>query len=455
VILPAINQANPKRGTEVKRDTRSVTLSVGAEAVFLPLVTAFIEKGANCFGLEMGEALRLTLAAEEVFMHLCRMVTAPGGPVQIICSDGGYYAQAVFSLPAEAFDLRAFNLTATISMEDDADLDSMGLVLASRSVDRFLLNREEGGSLQLALIKEKSYPALSESPPAVATPLTGATLRTPGPEELKFISQLAVSYYDAGMLSDILLHPGKLADMIAVGEYDSLAAVGTAGGIGGAIFWHRVEENTVECFGPYVFNQDPASDIPEELLEGCIGTVAKTQAVGIINTRPTPEFPKRHFELLGTLDAYAPDGSSARIETWFRLMCEDMGTTAWVHPEIEAFVRREYARLVLPRAIRIERPSGETLPPHSVISAEFDRLHGHVSLRPMWPGADAAENIERHVRLMKGEKILNINFVVDLGHAWQSVFVPGLLGSGFEPRFVVPYAGKGDVVVFQFGGQHE
>jgi hypothetical protein len=430
-------------------------LSVDADEVFLPLVTSFIENAANCFGLGTEESLRLTLAGEEVFMHLCKVVMPSGLPVQIDCSDGGYYTQAVFSLPADAFDLQAFNITATISMEDDAEMDAMGLVLASRSVDRFLLSREEKGCLHLALVKEKSYPVLPEGRPASASPLTGAVLRSPGPEELKFISQLAVSCYDSGVLPGILLHPGKLADMITVGEYHSLAAVGKAGEIGAAIFWHRVGENMVECFGPYVFNQDPTSKIPEELLEECIGTVARTPALGIINTCPTPEFSRNHFELLGTLDNYAPDGSSGTVEAWFRLMREDMGAAAWVHPDLEVFVRRQYAKLVLPREVRIDRPSGENLPAHSVLSAEFDRPRGLVTLRPMWPGADAAENIERHVRLMKNEQIRNIHFDVDLGHAWQSIFVPGLLDRGFGPRFVLPYAGKGDVVVFQFGGKRE
>jgi hypothetical protein len=439
---------------EVKRSTKDVMLSVDAGEVFLPLVTAFVEKAANCFGLGMDESLRLTLASEEVFMHLCRVVMPYGGPVQIVCSNGGYYAQAVFSLPTDAFDMRAFNLTVTLSMEDDADLDAMGLIIASRSVDRFFLNREEGRDLRLTLIKEKTYPKPMEVPPAAVGPLAKTSLRPPRPEEVKFISQLAASYYDTRVLSDILLYPGKLVDMIGAGEYDSLAAVGNAGEIGGAIFWRRVGEHTVECFGPYVFNQDQASNIPEELLEGCIGAVARTQCVGIINTRPTPEFSRRHFELLGTLDDYAPDGSFAPVQAWFRMLREDTGSAVWVHPGLDAFVRREYARLVLPREIRIDQPSGETLPPHSVLSAEFDRLQGRVTLRPMWPGADAEENIERHVRLLEAENILNVHFAVDLGQAWQTVFIPGLLARGFEPRIVLPYAGKADLVIFQLRGKH-
>ena len=428
-------------------------MSVEAHEAFLPLVTAFVEKAANCFGLGTDDALRLTLASEEVFMHLCRVVMPSGGPLQIVCSNGVYYTKAVFLLQTDAFDMRAFNLTVTVSAEDEADLDTMGLVIASRSVDHFLLNHEQGRHLRLTLIKEKTYPMPVEGLPTAVGPLAKTTLRPPMPEEIKFICQLALSYYDTRMLSDILLYPGKLVDMIKAGEYRSLAAVGSAGEIGGAIFWHRLGENTDECIGPYVFNQDPASNIAEDLLDGCLGAVGRTRVVGIVNVRPTPEFSRRHFELLGTLDDYAPDGSCAPAEAWFRLLHEDAGTFAWVHPDLEAFIRREYARLFLPRQVRIDQPSGETLPRHSVLSADFNRLQGRATLRPMWPGADSEENIERHVRLMESEKMLNIHFILDLGQAWQAVFVPGLLARGFEPRLVLPYAGKADLVVFQLRGK--
>jgi hypothetical protein len=438
----------------VTKESGTLLLSVDTDEIFLPVVTSFIENGANCFGLGAAESLRLTLAAEEVFIYLCRKATRSGRALQIACSNGGYFAQAVFSLPGDTFDLQAFNITASVSLDDEAGLDSMGLVIASRSVDRFLLGREKMGEPCLTLIKEKTYsPLPPETEPVKAVPLSRATLRAPSPEELKFVSRLAVTYCDAGELSDILLHPGKLADMLAAGQYDCLAAVGGAGEIGGAIFWRNLGEHMVECFGPYVFNQPASSSVSEELLGGCISAVARTRAIGIITIGPPLEFPGRQFELLGTFDTYEPDGASAAVEAWFRMLGEDSGATAWVHPELETFIRREYARLVLPREIRLERPLGESVPRHCVLSAEFDRPRGRVTLRPMWPGGDAAENIANHVRLMQAESIPNIHFAVDLGQAWQTGFVPGLLAAGFEPRFVLPYAGKGDVVFFQHRGK--
>ncbi len=436
-----------------KGSTGDVTLSVEAEETFLPLVTAVVEKSAQCFGLGEAESLMLTLAAEEVFMHLCRVVLPSSGPVEVRCSNGGYYTLAEFSFKGDSFDMRALNISTTISIEDDADLEGMGLVIASRSVDRFYLTREKGHGLRLSLVKKKCYPTPAGDRFLTAHPLPSFSLRSPGPEEAKYISQLAANYYKGLELAEILVYPGELADMIKSGEYQSMAAVGPAGEIGGAVFWHWIGQKVVECFGPYAFNQDPKSAVSEKLLESCIGAVARTRAVGIINTRPTPEFSRRHFELLGTIDIYGQEGSCTAVEAWFRLLHEDAGSAVWVHPELHEFLRREYARLVLPREIRIDQPSGESLPRHSVLSAEFDRLKGRVTLRPMWPGADVEENVESHVKLLLEEKILNIHFAVDLGQAWHSGFIPGLLKGGFEPRFVMPYAGDGDVVVFQYRGQ--
>jgi hypothetical protein len=438
----------------VNTQSANLFVSVEAEAIYLPVVTAFVEKAACCFGLGETESLRLALAAEEVFMHLCRKATHPGRPLQIACSNGVYFAQAVFSLPADSFDLKSFNITTDISLDDEAGLDSMGLVIASRSVDRFVLDREKGGDLRLTLIKEKSYSPLdSPAEPAVAPELSKGVPRAAAPEELRFISRLALSYYDADALSDILRHPGRLSDMIAAGEYECLAQVGESGEIGGAIFWRRLGENMVECFGPYIFNQSLSSGTAAELVEGCIGAVARSGAVGIVNIGPPRGFPKIEFELLGTLESYGRDGAYAAVEAWFRMLGEDMGATSWVHPDMEAFVRGQYAKLFLPREIRVERPSGENIALHSVIFAEFDRPRGLVTLRPMWPGADASENVARHLSLMKKEGIPNIHFALDLGQAWQSGFVAGLLETGFEARLVLPYAGKGDVVILQYGGK--
>jgi hypothetical protein len=50
---------------------------------------------------------------------------------------------------------------------------------------------------------------------------------------------------------------------------------------------------------------------------------------------------------------------------------------------------------------------------------------------------------------MLKEGITNILFEMDLGKSWQCHFTQPLLETGFEPRLVLPYAGRGDLIVFQ------
>lgn len=416
---------------------------------YLPLVTAFVEQSALCFGLGKEEALDLTLAGEEIFTHLCHAVMLGGEPLEVRCASGGYCARAEFSFAADNLDVRAFNLTTSISLNDESELDAMGLVLASRLVDRFRLSREAGRQVRLSLMKEKSYPSQGDDPSAVCRPLDSFSIRPPTPEEVKLIARQARSCYSGQYLSDFFEYPGKLVDMIGCGEYRAVAAVGPSGEIGGAMLWHWAGHQTVECFGPYVFNDDPRSSISESLVEGCIGAIARTPAVGLINTRSTPQLPEHHFERLGSLTVVSQDGASVPLQAWFRSMREDTGCAIWVHSELKDFVEKECRRLVLPREIRPTGYAGESLAGHSVISAEFDRLQHRVTLRPMWPGADCDENIEKHVRLMRLEGIPNIFFVMDLGQAWHADFTPGLLRWGFVPRWLLPYAGQADVILFQ------
>lgn len=433
----------------MERDARGVTLEVNGDETLLPVVTSFMEKAALCFGLGKDEALGLTLASEEIFAYLCRRVMPNGGSVEIQCSSGGYCVRADFCFHAEELDVRAFNITTALSFDDDSDLDDMGLVMASRLVDRFKLTREQGQQVCLSMTKEKSYPLQEIQAPAGCRPLSQFSIRMPSSEEVKFVAQQARGYYGSQYLSDFFQYPGKLVDMVESGEYRAMAAVGPAGEIGGAILWHWVGRQTVECLGPYVFNNMPDGSIAESLVEGCIGAIARSHAVGLINMQPTPQLPEHHFERLGTLTINSNDGPSVSLQAWFRLMHEDTGCAVWVHAEIRDFVEREYQRLVLPREIRTAGNVGESLHGHSVIFAEFDRLQHRVMLRPMWPGADCVENIAKHVRLIRQEAIPNILFFMDLGQAWQADFAPGLLRQGFKPCCLLPYGGEADVIIFQ------
>ena len=136
-------------------------LRIAANDMFLPVVMAFVEQSSLALGLGKPEALKMTLASEELFLHLCRVVIPNQGDVRIRCVRKGYFVQSDFSFPDTGFNMQAFNLTATPRPLENADFDEMRLILASRSVDRLRINRKEN-HLQISLIKEKKYPRAQE-----------------------------------------------------------------------------------------------------------------------------------------------------------------------------------------------------------------------------------------------------------------------------------------------------
>jgi hypothetical protein len=241
-----------------------------------------------------------------------------------------------------------------------------------------------------------------------------------------------------------------VVDMVEAGRYGAALAVDAEGRLGGGIFWYWASRKTVECYGPYLFGQEPGSPMSEQLMEACIGAIAKTDAWGLVCPYPVPDLPRQQFEVLGTMTLFDEKGEGTPLTAHFRQMQEDLGTVSWCHPELEPFLRREYGRLALPRDLQSVLDLGETRKPHSVLSAEFDRPQGMVTLTPLHPGKDAFQNLERHMKLFLEESLHTVLFVMDLGVKWHSDFAPALSRNGFTPRMVIPYGGEGDLVLFQW-----
>ncbi len=420
-------------------------LRLQADEAYLPLATSFVEEAATAFRLGQNEALSLTLATEEVFLHLVKGVISDRAPVEISCTNGGYHVRVGFDFPAARLDLRAFNLTASVSPGDESGLEEMGLLLASRSVDRFQLVQDETGRLHLSLIKDRAYSAISQEAFSAARPAGRFQLRLATPEEAKILCQLAFSRYPVDLLPSFLEFPGKLSDMISAGEWQAAVAIGEGEALAGGLIWGLGGSRIGECYGPYL-PAPPDSSVSEALVDYCLGTLAKTPVIGLLNFHSTPDFVEGRFERLGALRG--KDGTTTST-AWFRLLHEDPGTVCWTSPGLADFVREEYSRLVLPREVRLIRDEGENRDPHSVLFADVDRSRSRVTLHPVWPGLDATHNIRTHIDLMKTEGFSQILFAWDAGQSWQAHFAQSVLEAGFQPQLILPYAGQGDTILFQ------
>lgn len=424
-----------------------LTLTATASRIYIPVVTSFAETSATAFGLGSEESLALTLATEEVTAYLSR-VGAPDRPVQIVAQGGGYYTRLELTFEPREFDMRAFNLSASASFEDETSLNETALLIASRMVDRFSFS-QEGAALRVRLEKEKAYPEPTAMPVSDVTALEDYSIRAPEAEELKTLAHRVTDRYESYQYPSTFTLPGKVVDMASVGEYRAAVAADSRGNMGGGIIWQFLSDRIVEFYGPYVLSERMQSEIANDLIDFCISALGRSGARGLISPFPTEHLPVSFFEPLGSLTVKTGQGELLDVLGYYRHLDEDLGATVRIHPDLHDFVEKEYTRLALPRDVREVVREGEMHSPFSVIAAEFDKGRDTVTLHPVWWGEDAEETVRADVEILTAEDISGIFFIMDLGKPWQTLFTPALQASGFEPRVLLPYGGKSDLILFQ------
>jgi hypothetical protein len=303
--------------------------------------------------------------------------------------------------------------------------------------------------IHLRLFKEKVYPKSEET---LLLPENGqiASVEDPDTERAKRFAILVRQSSDAMQRPEFFAYPGKVADMIASGEYQCILALNENYEIlGGILFTHHTKK-IVWCCGPYVFTRNNTAVIGETLLNACIGRIARTSALGLHCLFGLPEFLSPCFESVGTLTFFSEGQEPVMQPSFYRHLHEDPGGEVWSHPELLAYLRGEYQRLILARDIRIIQNLGETRSGASLLAAEVNRERAEVTLRPLWPAADFAANVERHVFFLLNDHFRNIFFEIDLGIPWHAGIIPALLASGFRPGMLLPFAGQSDLVIFQY-----
>ncbi len=422
-------------------------LSLVARPPLLPVVTQFVETAATVFGLGKEGSLKLALATEEIFITLCNAI-CPGNALEIDCLDGLSYTRVVFRFSASDLNLKGLNITSAVAYDRECDLDEMGLMIASRSVDRLHLTVEKGNRVSLAVTKEKAYPRMSGNMPLPDPPET-VTPVTPDTEGVKRFALLVGQVYEEKDRPAFFDYPGKVADMVAGGEFHCLVVLNKKKAISGGILFGDRSERIVQSFGPFIFHGGDGTPTGEALLEGCLGRIARSKALGLLSVSGLPPSLEDQFEPLGTLSYRVQGKAPVPRPLYFRHLHEDPGCEVWSRGEFTAWLEEKYRRLVLAREIRTVRDMGETRTGSSLLAAELSRERAEAVLRPLLPGADLAANVEGHIRFLRDDGFLNLFFELDLGIPWQSELIPVLMGHGFKPEILLPFAGQADLVIFQ------
>lgn len=427
---------------------RRLLLKVDAVMDFLPAVTQCVETAAVFFGLGRNESLKLRLAAEEIFSYLsCRVCR--GTPLEVLCVGRISYVRVEFHFSVSALDMGSLNMTTAVSFDQEDDIAEMGLVIASRTIDRLHITAGTQNRVVLAMEEDKAYPQSEISLKSVDA-RGGLTVTTPDMEGVKrFAMQMGICAHDP-LRPDFFNYPGKVADMVASGLCQALTARDAAETIAGGILYRSLTERIIEIFCPCIFDPAREEEIATMLMEACISKTARTKAVGLVNLTGLPQSIRSQFETLGSLTYHQESGAPFVSQAFCRLLHEDPGCQIWTDPVLKDYLEKEYNRLFLARDIREVHDLGENRTGPSIFSTELRRERSEAFLRPLWPGLDLVDNLNRHIGLCKKESLMNIFFVVDLGISWHASVIPILISHHFKPAVIIPFAGQADLVIFQY-----
>ena len=407
-----------------------VELQMPFRPEYLPLATGCVEQAVKAYGMGRGEAMHLALAVEEVYSFLANRTT-PGQRLRLSCRFAGYYAEVVCRFQRGGLPVEAFNITTTVSSDDEKSLEEMGLLLAARTVDQLRISAE-AAEMGVHFIKEKLYPSVQDDLPDFAA--TGPFhLAEPEAELLKQFAVRVHSRFGAKTPPPFQC-PGKLVDMVRCGEYDAVLLVDGKGNVGAGMLWH-CRNKLAEAYGPFVFCDQLR--LATQGLEACLAKLARQGLLCLVVQQPPAEMPDGFFEPL-----------EAAGSVLYRQLEEDNGSVAYIHPDIADFYRAETQRLFLPRQLHQALRQGEAGSPRSAFSARMNRPAGQVVLTALWVGEDAAAVLQQHVKALRQAGFSEIIFQLDTGEASQAELSPALLASGFVPRYILPWGGRGDVLVW-------
>jgi anti-sigma regulatory factor (Ser/Thr protein kinase) len=434
----------------MKDEARHFRLSLGANIKNLPVIVAFVENTSRICGLNKNGALSVSLATEEVFSYLCKLNNAVR-QINIECTDNIFNFQMSFLFEAKNLDLSTFNITSKVQHHTDEGLESMGLIIASRSIDNFYLEEKNGNTLSLTLIKDKTYEKCEAAPVYKDAPSACVEIKTPGIEEIKVLSQMIAFHGKPASYPDDFLYPGKMIDMFEAGALDILIGLDSSSRVCGGIMWKNFGKKTAEFYGPYVFNKSE-DELGHALLDECIGALARTDALSMVGLFHSGIAEDKYFESLGQASDLAEGEDHVTSRALFRQLKEDEGSSVWCHPDLEPFIEKEYQTHFFPREITKIKHFGESISENSVIATDFQHSGRKVVMRPILFGKDAESVIKEHVNLFKDEGIEDVCFEMDLGVASQCSFTEALKNNGFEPVLLFPYGGIKDIVIFRHRG---
>ncbi len=416
-------------------------LEIPARTSFLPIAIAFAEHTARGFGLDRESAGALALATEEVVAGLCGL-DDPDLELKLDAHDGVYYTDLTITIPYTELALGKMNLTAAIDSEED--LDNIGWMLAGRMVDGFTIEHQGKRSTRFHLRKHRTYPDFEGEASMPAPGAMVVDVRLGSGHDLVLFAQRVLQSGTPLLNRWLMDPPARLAGLVESGEFEVLLGYSDRGDPVAGLVLDRTRPNLALIDGPHLIDQPDS--VSHRLFHAALERLARTSLVGVVS-ETLAEVTEGEMEFLGGRKFHLESGSVLATRAYYRGLREDHGGMIWATPWLEDFLRGEFRRLCLPRDLQIWRPLPGESQAASVLSCTFRRHRSECRLQPVLAGQDIAENIVAHLRLAREEGYLNVTFELDLGQPFHLAFAEPLRDLGFQPRVLLPGAGRGDLLL--------
>jgi hypothetical protein len=426
-------------------------LTVPLSLDIVHLVTGAVDQAALVFGFQDEERDRCILGVEEVFVYLASK-EGRETDITVRILDGGYYLQVTLVFPPISFPVQVLNITAVNDPQNQSSFADVGIFIAARITDRFLLNQDNVKETIVHLIFEKKYPEFMETlePPTLDT-VPELFLVSPGTnEEIKQAAARVFSTYTSHA-PDFFRFPGKVVDMVRSGEYRMVLASDRKGCVFGCLLW-RKGKNLIEAFGPFLFISHRT--LGEDLVRYTLESLGRSGAVCMIIRDPTPQAPMSWFEELPCLmDFYIRDTwIFSCMKEWraplYRQLEEDTGAVVIVHPDLTPAVRTWYDIMALPRTVISASPAGEQPGDYSSFTVKIDKNSGKAVISSRTIGKDASVVLSAHLALLLDQGYSDISYEMDMSDENEPYIYPGLINAGFRPIYILPWGDHGDICIF-------
>lgn len=427
----------------------SITLESILSLDMLQVVTGLVNNAAEAFGLNNGTLNHAVLATEEVFVYLVSH-SGESRDLTVQVMNGGYYIRISFIFSPILIPAHVLNISSSTDPKDAGSLDDLEIFIAGRIADQFIYDRSSPEKTKIHLIIEKKYPEQVESLPPPGSVPEEMILSAGMNVEIKQASLRIISKY-GHQAPTFFRFPGKVVDMVAIGDLRAILATDGKGTVFGCIMWKQAE-HLIDLYGPYIFGGHET--LGENLVQSMLESVGRSGAAGVVNQSPNSDTPASWFEELPSLSGlYKGSLRSVRHRyqaPLYRELGEDMGTAVIVHSDLVPAVRTYYSQMSLLRQIIPVSSAGEHSYEKTTFYVEIDKGQNRAVLTSCVIGSDAADTLSSHIRLLTDQGVSDIMYEMDLSNETDASLSPVLINAGFSPEYILPWGGHGDTLIFRY-----